>query len=345
MAKPEGKLPWLKFYPADWRADPALRMCSIAARGLWMEMLCLMHEADPVGSLLINGKPVSSRQLAALSGLPLKEAEALIGELEESGVFSRDDDGTIFSRRMRRDVAKSAQAKAFGSNGGNPKLKGDGGGKDNPTHNPPGGLDKPGVNPHRLETGDQDNPPDKFHVRERAATTQRPEARGQNNNPEPAAPYDPSPGIAAAAAKRLDFSTEGGTAEFREAHEACIAALGDIAPADAHFGPMMHLIDRGFPLRSILTELRSWAARPPRNPVKTWGLWAQKVSEKLGSMPQGEPPARTVLIRDVEVPEFRVKAYVDRFYADGSWYDLWGPPPGQFGCCIPARFLKPKVDA
>lgn len=37
--------PWLKFYPTDWRSDPALKMCSLAARGLWIEMIALMHEA------------------------------------------------------------------------------------------------------------------------------------------------------------------------------------------------------------------------------------------------------------------------------------------------------------
>jgi hypothetical protein len=168
-------------------------------------------------------------------------------------------------------------------------------------------------------------------------------SRRRESNPEPAAPLDPAP--AAAAAKRREFTTDGPTDEFRETQAACIAALGDIAPADAHFGPMMLLVDRGFPLRSVVTVLRSFAAKPPRNPVKTWSLWAQKVSEHLASAPKGEPPARTVLIRDVEVPEYRVKANVDRFYVDGVWPELWGPPPGAFGCCIPSRFLKPKVDA
>jgi hypothetical protein len=45
----------MKFYPSDWRSDPMLRLCSLAARGLWMEMMCLMHEAEPYGSLLVNG--------------------------------------------------------------------------------------------------------------------------------------------------------------------------------------------------------------------------------------------------------------------------------------------------
>jgi hypothetical protein len=113
--------PWLKFYPSDWRADPALRMCSIAARGLWMEMLCIMHEATPRGSLRINGRPVSDRQMATLAGVT--DVAPLFGELEDAGVFSREEDGTIYSRRMMRDEEKAAQDKANGKQGGNPTLK------------------------------------------------------------------------------------------------------------------------------------------------------------------------------------------------------------------------------
>ena len=103
--------PWLKFYPSDWRADPALRMCSLMARGLWMEMLCLMHEAVPRGSLLINGNQVTGKQLAALCGASLTDTVRCMGELAGAGVFSREEDGTIYSRRMRRDEAKSQGGK------------------------------------------------------------------------------------------------------------------------------------------------------------------------------------------------------------------------------------------
>lgn len=115
--------PWFKFYPSDWRADPALRMCSLAARGLWMEMLCLMHEASPRGSLLINGLPVSTKQLASLVGVSEREIVGCLGQLESAGVFSREDSGTIYSRRMRRDDEKAARDKANGKGGGNPSLK------------------------------------------------------------------------------------------------------------------------------------------------------------------------------------------------------------------------------
>lgn len=114
--------PWIKFYPSDWRADPALRMCSLGARGLWMEMLCIMHEAS--GSLEVNGKALQPQQLAILSGCSLGEVTAWLSELEDAGVFSRDETGTIYSRRMRKDIAKAEEDKANGRKGGNPRLKG-----------------------------------------------------------------------------------------------------------------------------------------------------------------------------------------------------------------------------
>ena len=117
------KQPWLKFFPSDWRADPALRMCSLAARGLWIEMLCLMHEARPHGSLLVNGKPVTAAQLANLVGGGVAEVEGFLAELEEAGVFSRDADGALYSRRMRRDEERAAVNRVNGRAGGNPSLK------------------------------------------------------------------------------------------------------------------------------------------------------------------------------------------------------------------------------
>lgn len=103
--------PWMKFYPSDWRADPALRSCTIAARGLWIEMLCIMHEAEPYGSLLIKGQRIDKKRLSSLCGIPEKECTVLMLELEGFGVFERDIDGTIYSRRMRRDSEKAEEGR------------------------------------------------------------------------------------------------------------------------------------------------------------------------------------------------------------------------------------------
>lgn len=114
--------PWMKFYPSDWRSDPALRMCSLAARGLWMEMLAIMHEAEPYGHLVVKGVPVSPAALAKMVGVGLKECRNLLATLRQVGVFSETEQGVIYSRRMTRDYDKALKDKQNGKKGGNPDL-------------------------------------------------------------------------------------------------------------------------------------------------------------------------------------------------------------------------------
>jgi hypothetical protein len=103
--------PWMKWYPRDWRADPRLRMCSLAARGLWMELIGFMHEAEPYGHLLIDGKQPAAADIAALVGRPLAEIRKALAELDERGVYSLTDDDVIFSRRMVRDADRSEEGR------------------------------------------------------------------------------------------------------------------------------------------------------------------------------------------------------------------------------------------
>jgi hypothetical protein len=149
VAKPRDKQPWFKFYPQDWRGDAKLRTCSIAARGLWAEMLCVMHEADPYGYLLINGRAVNPKQLAVLAGVAQSECMRLMVELAGAGVYSVDETNRIYSRRMVRDKAKADKDRENGRCGGNPKLK---------------DPDKAGVNPSR-------NGEDKAHIPNPNSTT------------------------------------------------------------------------------------------------------------------------------------------------------------------------------
>ena len=96
-------LPWGKFYWGDWENDPGLRVCSLAARGLWMNMLCIAAKSGRYGFVLLGGKPPSTEDLARLVGAPVEEVAAMIEELECRGIFSRDRNGTIYCRRMVRD--------------------------------------------------------------------------------------------------------------------------------------------------------------------------------------------------------------------------------------------------
>lgn len=110
--------PFLKFYTSDWRADPRLKMCSPAARGMWIEMICLMHEATPYGHLLVHGQNPTEAQLASLTGIQIAELGGLIAELERNGVFSRTREGVIYSRKLVRMEQKAAIARRNGKKGG-----------------------------------------------------------------------------------------------------------------------------------------------------------------------------------------------------------------------------------
>ena len=81
----------------------ALQSCSIGARGLWIDMMCIAHECEPYGHLTVNGRPMTASQIARHVGVSQRDCERLLRELEDSGVSSSTPEGTIFSRRMVRD--------------------------------------------------------------------------------------------------------------------------------------------------------------------------------------------------------------------------------------------------
>lgn len=116
------KRPAFMFYPADWRKDPELRVCSIAARGLWIDMIALMHEGEPYGHLVVNGMAITDAQLARLVGESVGAVRRLLAELESHNVFSRTAEGVIFSRRMVADEHIREVRAASGKLGGNPAL-------------------------------------------------------------------------------------------------------------------------------------------------------------------------------------------------------------------------------
>jgi hypothetical protein len=116
------KRPAFQFYPADWRKDPALSSCSLAARGLWIELLCVAHESDDYGHLTVNGNAMTDVQIARSVGEAVGVVKRLLTELEHAGVFSRDVNGAIFSRRMERDERIRSTRAECGKMGGNPVL-------------------------------------------------------------------------------------------------------------------------------------------------------------------------------------------------------------------------------
>lgn len=116
------KKPAFQFYPGDWMKDPELRSVSIAARGLWIDMLCLMFESSERGYLLIRGKAPSEIQLARMVGCTGEELSLALDELKNAGVLSQTGMGVLFSRRLVRDAELSNKRSKSGKKGGNPNF-------------------------------------------------------------------------------------------------------------------------------------------------------------------------------------------------------------------------------
>jgi hypothetical protein len=122
-------LPWGKFWWKDWLTDPALSVCSLAAQGLWMRMLCIMSMSDPPGHLIIpptTRHESEAKQVARMCLADARQVRALLGELETRRVFSRDEAGSIISRRMIRDaelsvIGRDAASKGWAKRRGQPK--------------------------------------------------------------------------------------------------------------------------------------------------------------------------------------------------------------------------------
>lgn len=143
-------LPWTKFFWCDWESDPALRLCSYAAQGLWMRMLCIAAAHDPIGYVAVAGRGLDETSLARMTGGTESEVASLLGELDRNGVFSRDRHRRIYSRRMVRDARKASEARKNGKLGGNPSL-----GKDKGISDWDKGSVKGGLKPQKPEARSQ----------------------------------------------------------------------------------------------------------------------------------------------------------------------------------------------
>jgi uncharacterized protein YdaU (DUF1376 family) len=116
------KMPAFQFYPADWRKSPDIQAMSYFDRGVWFEILCLMHESDERGRLLLSGKPMNNEALARILGLSKSRLSKTLDTILDFGVAFRDDSGALCNRRMMRDERLRQVRTEAGKQGGNPNL-------------------------------------------------------------------------------------------------------------------------------------------------------------------------------------------------------------------------------
>lgn len=240
--------PWLKFYPRDWRGDQALRAVSMAARGFWMECLCIMHEAKPYGHLLLNGERIGDDALARMTGATVDEVSAWIAELRKAGVLSVSRGGVVHSRRMVRDDATSKK----GAQAVSKRWE--------------QATEKPKESP-RPNRGPSIPP-----------STQKPEARSQKDTSPPQ--QQPVTGSEGRSDGPRGERFERGSADELEARLREAAGY-QTSPAPGLFvtGPMAELIAEGFDLeREILPTIRAKAMALTR-PAQSWSFFVGAIRD------------------------------------------------------------------
>lgn len=96
------KYPWMQFFVDDWLSDEALAICSPATRGIWADILCVMHKSDRSGVIT-----ATREQLARLGRCSTVELCKALDELKATAtadVTLRNSTVTLVNRRMKREA-------------------------------------------------------------------------------------------------------------------------------------------------------------------------------------------------------------------------------------------------
>lgn len=109
------KLPWIKFYPADWFSEVGLQACSAATRGVWFDLLMRMHSDGQTGTLagtISNfaswGRCTEDEAVFALAQLrDLKVATVTCNALQQKS----NEIVTVTNRRMKKVYQERASTK------------------------------------------------------------------------------------------------------------------------------------------------------------------------------------------------------------------------------------------
>lgn len=91
------KRPSFQFYPADWRNNAKLRRCSWEARGVWIELLGLLHDSDNYGVL---SWPL--KEIAQALGAPLKAIKELVDKGVLYGIEKGECEPFVYTPRSGR---------------------------------------------------------------------------------------------------------------------------------------------------------------------------------------------------------------------------------------------------
>ncbi len=108
-----------------WISNRKIQALSYEARGVMVEIMLMMMEGDPYGTLKIDGVKYDLEMLSKMLKLPQDRTMEILEELMNIGKdIQITVEGLIYSKEMKKEMAIHNVRKVIGSMGGNPSLKG-----------------------------------------------------------------------------------------------------------------------------------------------------------------------------------------------------------------------------
>jgi uncharacterized protein YdaU (DUF1376 family) len=109
------KHPYIQFYVGDWLKDPELSMCSPATRGIWIDLICAIHEGNGAGKLTANRQQLS--RICRCTEPDISAALIELGNTNAADIYEADGIVSITCRRIRRARELSLSRQQAGSKG------------------------------------------------------------------------------------------------------------------------------------------------------------------------------------------------------------------------------------
>jgi hypothetical protein len=95
---------YIPLYVSDWRGNAKLARCSMAAHGVWINLLCIMADADECGVLVVDGEVWGDEEIVGVIGGNRKVVLNALNELRVRKVLrQRKSDGAYYSSRLMRE--------------------------------------------------------------------------------------------------------------------------------------------------------------------------------------------------------------------------------------------------
>jgi len=103
------KYPSIQLYTGDWLKDPRLSMCTPQTRGIWIDLVCSMHELNRCGK--VEGTLVQLSRIARCSEDELNRAIVELSATKTADVTVSHEIVTVKNRRMFREFQEREHAR------------------------------------------------------------------------------------------------------------------------------------------------------------------------------------------------------------------------------------------